>query len=137
MVTRFNNGDKVRGSTGIESNVTHTIILYKLEDGSVWGENELSPIVSVDDDEALLLYLCHKMNVTVETIKSPTSIRTVSDKRQVISYYLRTQKKWKYERISKLINRKHCTVLYYVNNVEDMLYINDPQYKQLITLLTD
>ena len=66
---------------------------------------------------------CEELDVERSVIESKTRERPVVEKRMLLSYFLRVKIKLTYEEIGVLLNKKHCTIMYHVNKIEDFLIV--------------
>lgn len=66
---------------------------------------------------------CEELDVERSVIESKTRERPVVEKRMLLSYFLRVKIKLTYEEIGVLLNKKHCSVMYHVNKIEDFLIV--------------
>lgn len=66
---------------------------------------------------------CEEVDVERSVIESKTRERVVVEKRMLLSYFLRVKIKLTYEEIGVLLNKKHCSIIYHVNKIEDFLIV--------------
>ena len=66
---------------------------------------------------------CEEVGIKRKVIESKSRERVVVEKRMLLSYFLRVKIKLTYEEIGFLLNKKHCTIMYHVNKIEDFLIV--------------
>ena len=66
---------------------------------------------------------CEELDVDREALESKSRGRVLVEKRMLLSYFLRVKIKLTYEEVGFLLNKKHCSIIYHVNKIEDFLII--------------
>ena len=66
---------------------------------------------------------CEELDVDREALESKSRERVLVEKRMLLSYFLRVKIKLTYEEVGVLLNKKHCSIIYHVNKIEDFLII--------------
>ena len=66
---------------------------------------------------------CEELDIERRVMESKSRKRIVVEKRMLLSYFLRVKIKLTYEEVGVLLNKKHCTIMYHVNKIEDFLIV--------------
>ena len=66
---------------------------------------------------------CQELDIERSVIESKSRKRLVVEKRMLLSYFLRVKINLNYEEIGVLLNKKHCSIMYHVNKIDDFLKV--------------
>ena len=66
---------------------------------------------------------CDELDIDRETLKSSSRQRPIAEKRMLLSYFLRMKIKLTYEQIGDILDRNHCSIIYQVKKIEDLLFM--------------
>lgn len=136
-MSKFNIGDTVRTNDGTVTTVTGATFLYNTKEGNLYNESQLILVERYGSDEAIVKRLCKSIDANFDLLQSPLRKRNVVNQRHCIMYILRHDYNWSYEKIGKMFNRAHCTVINAVFEVSGFISINDLTTNELITKLRE
>ena len=66
---------------------------------------------------------CEELEIDRRVLESKSRERVIVEKRMLLSYFLRVKIKLTFEEIGVLLNKKHCSIMYHVNKIEDFLIV--------------
>ena len=66
---------------------------------------------------------CEELEIERRVLESKSRERVIVEKRMLLSYFLRVKIKLTFEEIGVLLNKKHCSIIYHVNKIEDFLIV--------------
>lgn len=128
-------GDTIRTKKGVVARIESAVTTYRLEDGTVCSDKDITSIISRDGDFNLVGELCRRVGADLDTIRSASHKRSIVTRRHAIMYYIATHYGWTRLRTGYAMNRNHTSVTWGVAHVAGMLDIGDDVFQDTIAAL--